>query len=157
VYKLWASGYSIEETNEYASDVLIAGNGQVGDPDDGEMTAKLGVASNSDFVTDYCYWRTYETSSNLYSQNAVDGYAETRLAQLDFNIETPQITLVGRPIAWGDAPNDNNGLAIGDTFFFQEDTDDGSDHSGYYRIIQMDTTWDDNGVATVTPTLKENN
>lgn len=157
VYKLWASNYSIEETNQYASDVLIAGNGQVGDPDTGEQTAKLGIASDPDFVQDYCYWRTYETASNLYSQNAVDGYAQTRLSQLNFNLETPQIVLVGRPIAWGQAENDNNGLAVGDTFYFQENTDDGSDHTGYYRIIGLDTSWDDNGVATVTPTLQENN
>ena len=153
VYKLWASNYSIEETNEYASDVLIAGNGQVGDVSTGEQTAKIGTASNPDFVTDYCYWRTYETASNLYSQNAVNGYATTRLSQLDFGLETPQISLVGRPIAWGQADNENNGLAVGDTFYFDENTDDGSDHTGYYRIIGLDTTWDDNEVATVTPTL----
>lgn len=157
VYKLWASNYSIDETNDYASDVLIAGNGQVGDPETGEQTAKIGTASDADFVQDYCYWRTYETSSNLYSQNAVDGHAQTRLSQLNFNLETPQISLVGRPISWGQANNDNNGLAIGDTFYFEENTDDGSDHTGYYRIIGLDTTWDDNGVATVTPTLMENN
>lgn len=156
VYKLWASNYSIEETNQYASDVLVAGNGQVGDPTTGEQTAKLGVASNSDFVQNYCYWRTYETSSNLYSQNAVNGYAETRLSQLDFGVETPQISLVGRPIAWGQANNENNGLALGDTFYFEENTDDGGDRTGYYRIIGLDTTWDDNGVATVNPTLMEN-
>lgn len=157
VYKLWASDYSIDETNQYASDVLIAGNGQVGDPDAGEQTANMAIANNSNFVEDYCYWRTYETASNLYSQNAVDNYAATRLAQLSFNLETPHIMLVGRPIAWGQADNDNNGLALGDTFYFQEDSDDGSDHSGYYRIIGLDTSWDDNGVATVTPTLLENN
>lgn len=153
VYKLWASNYSIEETNEYASDVLIAGNGQVGDEGNGEQTAKIGTASNSAFVQDYCYWRAYETASNLYSQNAVDAYAETRLSQLDFGIETPQISLVGRPIAWGEADNEDNGLAVGDTFYFDEKTDDESDHSGFYRIIGLDTTWDDNDVATVTPTL----
>lgn len=157
VYKLWASNYSIEETNQYASDVLIAGNGQVGDPATGEQTAKLGIASDANFVQDYCYWRTYETASNLYSQNAVNGYAQTRLSQLNFNIETPQIVLVGRPIEWGQANNDNNGLALGDTFYFEENTDDGSDHTGYYRIVGLDTTWDDNGVATVTPTLLEDN
>lgn len=155
VYKLWASNYSVEETNEYASDVLIAGNGQVGDPSTGEMTAKLGTASNSGFVSDYCYWRTYETASNLYSQGAVNNYAKTRLSQLNFSLQTPQISLVGRPIAWGDAGNEDNGLAIGDTFYFEENTDDGSDYSGYYRIIGLDTSWDDNGVATVTPTLLE--
>lgn len=155
VYKLWASDYSVPETNDYASDILVAGNGQVGDPSTGEQTAKMGVASNSDFVSDYCYWRTYETSSNLFSQSAVNNYAVTRLSQLDFDLETPQISLVGRPIAWGDAENEDNGLAIGDTFCFEENTDDGSDHSGYYRIIGLDTTWDDNGVATVTPTLVE--
>ena len=157
VYKMWASDYSIEETNQYASDILIAGNGQIGDPTTGEMTAKLGQASNSDFVADYCYWRSYETASNLYSQNAVDGRAQTRLSQLSFSLETPRISLVGRPIAWGDAANENNGLAIGDTFYFDENSDDASDHTGYYRIIGLDTTWDDNGVATVTPTLMENN
>lgn len=157
VYKLWASDYSVEETNQYASDVLIAGNGQVGDPNTGEQTAKLGVANNGDFVQNYCYWRVYETSSNLYSQNAVNSYANTRLSQLSFDIETPKIALVGRPIAWGQAENDDNGLALGDTFYFSEDTDDGSDHSGYYRIIGLDTIWDDNGVATVTPTLMEDN
>ena len=157
VYKLWASNYSIDATNEYASNILIAGNGQVGDPATGEQTAKMGVASNPDFVNDYCYWRAYETSSNLYTQDAVDNYASTRLSQLDFALETPQISLVGRPIAWGQADNMNNGLAIGDTFYFSESTDDGSDHSGYYRIIGLDTTWDDNGVATVTPTLMKGN
>lgn len=157
VYKLWASNYSIDETNDYASDVLIAGNGQVGDPATGEQTAKIGTASDADFVQDYCYWRMYETASNLYSQNAVSGYAQTRLSQLNFNLETPKISLVGRPINWGQAENDNNGLAVGDTFYFQENTDDGSDHTGYYRIIGLDTTWDDNGVATVMPTLMENN
>lgn len=157
VYKLWASNYSIDETNEYASDIIIAGNGQVGDSDNGEQTAKIGTARNADFVTDYCYWRTYETASNLYSQNAVNNYATTRLSQLDFGLETPKISLVGRPIAWGQASNMNSGLAIGDTFYFSESTDDGSDHSGYYRIVGMDTTWDDNGVATVTPTLKAEN
>lgn len=157
VYKLWASDYSIEETNEYASSVLIAGNGQVGDPTTGEQTAKMGAASNSDFVNNYCYWRTYETASNLNSQSAVDNYAQTRLSQLDFGIETPQISLVGRPIAWGQASNEDNGLAVGDTFYFEENSDDDSDHSGFYRIIGLDTTWDDNGVATVTPTLLEDN
>lgn len=155
VYKLWASDYSVMETNEYASDILIAGNGQVGDTDNGEQTAKMGTARNADFVQEYCYWRTYETASNLYSQNAVNQRAETRLAQLDFGVETPQISLVGRPIAWGQADNENNGLAIGDTFYFEEDNDDGSDRSGFYRIIGLDTTWDDNGVATVKPTLLE--
>lgn len=155
VYKLWASNYSIDETNEYASHVLIAGNGQVGDPTTGEQTAKLGTASNPDFVSEYCYWRTYETASNLYSQNAVNNFANTRLSQLDFNLETPSISLVGRPIAWGQAENNNNGLALGDSFYFEENTDDGSDHSGYYRIIGLDTSWDDNGVATVSPTLLE--
>lgn len=155
VYKLWANSYSIEETNEYASDIVIAGNGQVGDTDNGEQTAKIGTASNLDFVSEYCYWRTYETASNLYTQNAVDSYASTRLSQLDFGLETPHISLVGRPIAWGQANNLDSGLAVGDSFYFKETTDDGSDHSGYYRIIALDSKWDDNGVATVTPTLME--
>lgn len=153
VYKLWANNYSIDETNQYASNILIAGNGQVGDPATGEQTANMGVASNADFAQDYCYWRVYETASNLYSQNAVDNFAKTRLSQLAFGLETPQISLMGRPIAWGQADNDDNGLALGDTFYFEENTDDGADYSGYYRIIGLDSTWDDNGVATVTPTL----
>ena len=157
VYKLWASDYSIAETNQYASDILIAGNGQVGDPTTGEQTANMGVASNAEFVKDYCYWRAYETASNLYSQNAVDNFAQTRLSQLAFGLETPQISLVGRPIAWGEANNDDNGLALGDTFYFEENTNDGADYSGYYRIIGLDSSWDDNGVATVTPTLIRSN
>ena len=119
VYKLWANNYSIDETNQYASNILIAGNGQVGDPATGEQTANMGVASNADFAQDYCYWRVYETASNLYSQNAVDNFAKTRLSQLAFGLETPQISLTGRPIAWGQADNDDNGLALGDTFYFE--------------------------------------
>lgn len=157
VYRLWASNYSLEETNEYASDILVAGNGQVGDVDAGEQTAKIGTATNPNFVAEYCYWRTYETASNLYSQTAVDNRASTRLSQLSFSLETPQISLVGRPINWGDAANEDNGLALGDTFYFSENTDDGSDHSGFYRIIGLETKWDDNGVATVNPTLLEDN
>lgn len=153
VYKLWAQDYSVEENNEFASDILVAGNGQVGDTQTGEQTAKIGTASSRDFVEDYCYWRIYETASNLYSQNAVDQYANTRLEQCNFAMETPRISLVGRPIAWGEAENDNNGLAVGDSFYFEETTDDGADYSGWYRIIGMDTKWDDNGVATVNPTL----
>ena len=153
VYKLWASDYSIDETNEYASEVLVAGNGQVGDPDSGEQTAKIGTASNSAFVRDYCYYRIYDPQSNLESQNAVNNYATTKLAQSDFSKETPQISLSGRPIAWGEASNRDNGLAVGDTFYFEETTDDGSDHSGWYRIIGLSTAWDDRGVASVTPEL----
>ena len=151
IYKLWAADYSIQEDNEYASETLIAGNGQVGAPD--EMTANLGIAANSQSVKDYGYYRVYETASNLESQSAVDDFASTRLSQMAFDQETPQIMLIGRPIAWGQADNDNNGLALGDTFYFKETTDDGADNSGYYRIISLDTTWDDNGVATVKPTL----
>lgn len=153
VYKLWASEYTLPETNEYASDIVVAGNGQVGDVSTGEQTAKIGTASNSDFVEDYCYWRVYETASNLYTQNAVNSEAKTRLSQLSFDLETPKITLVGRDIEWGNADNLDNGLAIGDSFYFSEDSDDGSDSSGFYRIIGMDTSWDNNGVATVNPTL----
>lgn len=153
VYKLWASDFSVEETNNYASDILVAGNGQVGDPDAGEQTANLGTANNSTFVDNYCYWRVYETQSNLFSQTAVDSYATTKLNEYDFGAETPQISLVGRPIAWGQASNLDNGLAIGDTFYFQDENNDLGDNSGYYRIIEMDTSWDDNGVATVRPKL----
>ncbi len=151
VYKLWASDYSTEETNDYASDFIIAGNGQIGSPD--ETTAKIGTASNLQFVKDYGYFRKYETASNLESQAAVDAFAATRLAQSAFGQKTPQIALIGRPIAWGEANNENNGLALGDTFYFKETVNDGADNSGYYRIIAIDETWDDNGVATVKPTL----
>ena len=153
VYKLWANNYSVAENNEYASEVLVAGNGQVGDAAAGEQTAAIGSASNSDFVEQHMYWRVYSPQSNLESQDAVNNYAETRLSQLDFENETPEISLIGRPIEWGAADNMDNGLAIGDSFYFQEDTDDDADHSGFYRIIGMDTKWDDNGVDTVTPTL----
>lgn len=155
VYKLWAQDYSIDETNDYASEVLVAGNGQVGDPTKGEMTAKIATAKNDAFVQNYCYWRTYDPQSNLESQGAVNAYATARLGQLDFGKVTPKISLVGRPIAWGEASNNDNGLALGDSFYFSETNDDGFDNSGYYRIIGLDTSWDDNGVATVNPTLKE--
>lgn len=151
VYKLWASNYSTEETNDYASEIIVAGNGQVGSPD--ETTAKIGVASSRRFVQDYCYFRKYETASNLESQNAVNEFAATKLSQSTFGQKTPRIVLIGRPLAWGDADNDNNGLALGDSFYFKETVNDGSDNSGYYRIIAIDETWDDNGVATVNPTL----
>ena len=154
VYKLWASGYSVAENNEFASDIIVAGNGQVGDTEENEQTAKIGAASNAAFAANYGYYKIYEPASNLYSQNAVDQYAMTRINQLDIRKETPEIQLVGRPIAWGEEDNEDNGLAIGDTFYFYEETDDGGDRSGYYRIIAMDTDYDDNGVATVRPTLK---
>lgn len=153
VYKLWANGYELEETNDYASHVVIAGNGQIGDED--EMTAKIGTAQNQTFVRDYCYYRVYEPNSALESQNAVDDYAETRLMQLDFAKRVPEITLIGRAIDWGNEENEDSGLALGDIFYFQEDTDDGEDASGYYRIIGIETSWDDNGVDTTKLTLKE--
>lgn len=154
VYKLWASGYSVEESADYASNVLVAGNGQVGNPAAGEDTAELASVSNSSAVLDNCYWRIYETRSNIKSAAAVTEYAYKSLAQHSFGEAAPEIQLVGRPIAWGDYNNDNNGLAIGDEFYFQEDNEDGSNLSGWMRIIGMDTTWDNNGVATVSPRLK---
>lgn len=146
VYKLWANDFSIEETNDYASHIIVAGNGQVGDVDEGEQTANIGTAENLDFAEDYCYYRQYVTRSDLESQSAVDAAAATELADRNFAQETPNIRLIGTPIAWGD---ENNGLALGDTFYFDENTDDLEDNSGYYRIIQIQTSWDDNGVATV--------
>lgn len=154
VYKLWASGYAVEESADYASDVLVAGNGQVGNPETGEDTAELASASNHAAVQDNCYWRVYETQSNLKSQAAVAEYAQKSLAQRSFDSLVPQIKLVGRPIVWGDSANENNGLALGDEFRFQEENDDGSDFSGWMRIIAMETSWDNQGVATVTPRLK---
>lgn len=153
VFANWASDFSVEATNEFASHVLVAGNGQVGDIDEGEQTANLGTAENLAFASDYCYWRSYITRSDLESQNAVNEAATTELFQLAFNKETPSITLVGRPIEWGNAENLNNGLALGDSFYFSEETDDLSDNSGWYRIIKLKTSWDDRGVATVKPTL----
>lgn len=153
VYSLWSTDYETEETNEYASDVLVSGNGQVGDPATGENTAPLGTASNIDFVSEYCYWRTYESQSNLSSQEAVNGFASKLLSQRDFSQQIPNIKLVGRPIAWGDAENEDNGLAVGDSFFFNESNDDGTDQSGIFRIIGLETDWDDNGVDTVEPQL----
>lgn len=153
VYALWSSDYEIEETNDYASDVLVSGNGQVGDPAAGEDTAEIAEASNSHFVEEYCYWRIYDSQSNLQTNAAVQDYANTLLSQKDFGQEVPRITLVGRPIAWGDSSNDNNGLAIGDGFYFEEINDDGSDQSGQMRIIGLETDYDNNGVATVTPAL----
>lgn len=149
VYKLWANDYSVQETNDYASHILVAGNGQVGDVSEGEQTANIGTAENDDFAQDYCYYRQYVTRSDLESQDAVDDAAETELADRSFAQETPDIQLVGVQIEWGNAANLTNGLAIGDTFYFEENTDDLEDSSGWYRIVKMSTEWDDNGVATV--------
>ncbi len=153
VYKLWATDYSTEETNDYASEVLVAGNGQVGDPAEGEDTAELAAASNNNFVQEYCYWRIYDPQSGIKSQAAVQSYADKLLSQRDFGQQTPQIKLIGRLIAWGDAEDDDNGLAIGDGFYFMEEGDDGIDQSGWFRILTMATDYDDNGVATVVPKL----
>lgn len=153
VYKLWSTDYEIEETNAYASELLVSGNGQVGDPATGEMTSKIATSANAAFVSEYCYWRSYDSQSNLFSQDAVQAYADKTLAQNDFGLQTPTIKLVGRPIAWGDADNEDNGLAIGDTFNLIETNDDGVDNSGYFRIIAMETDYDDNGVESVSPKL----
>lgn len=153
VYKLWASNFSIQETNDFASHILVAGNGQVGDVAEGEQTAEIGTAMDLDFVQEYCYYRKYVTRSDLESQEAVSAAAQTELEARAFKRETPQLQLVGRPIEWGNASNFSNGLALGDTFYFEESTDDLEDNSGWYRIIALQTAWDDNGVETVTPTL----
>lgn len=154
VYALWSTDYETEETNEYASDVLVSGSGQVGDPATGENTAPLGTASNTDFVAEYCYWRTYESQSSYSTVDAVNGYAAKLLSQRNFAQQNPILRLTGRPIAWGDAENEDNGLAIGDSFYFQESNDDGTDQSGTFRIIGFETSWDENGVETVEPNLK---
>ena len=75
------------------------------------------------------------------------------LSNRAFNIETPDIQCTGLPIEWGNAGNYNNGLALGDTFYFSEETDDLNDNSGWYRIIGIEQSWDDNGVDTVQPKL----
>lgn len=153
VYKLWASDFSVQETNDYASSMLVAGNGQVGSVTDGSQTANLGTAENPVFVEDYCYYRRYVTRSDLESQDAVNAAATTELSNRAFNIETPDIQCTGLPIEWGNAGNYNNGLALGDTFYFSEETDDLNDNSGWYRIIGIEQSWDDNGVDTVQPKL----
>lgn len=153
IYKLWASDFSVQETNDFASNVLVAGNGQVGSVSSGEQTAKLGTASDNLFAQDYCYYRRYVTRSDLESQDAVDSAAQTELANRSFASETPEIRVVGAPIAWGEASNLSSGLALGDSFYFDEQADDLENNSGYYRIIEIDQTWDDNGVSTVTPKL----
>lgn len=153
VYKLWASDFSVEATNDYASHVIVAGNGQVGDVSQGEQTANIGIAEDSTFAQNYCYWRQYVTRSDLESQAAVTAAAQTELSDRAFSKETPDIELVGRPIEWGNASNLDNGLALGDTFYFSEETDDLDDNSGYYRIIGLSTDWDNNGVETVKPKL----
>lgn len=153
VYKLWASDFSVEATNDYASHVIVAGNGQVGNVSEGEQTANIGIAEDSTFAQNYCYWRQYVTRSDLESQAAVTAAAQTELSDRAFSKETPDIELVGRPIEWGNASNLDNGLALGDTFYFSEETDDLDDNSGYYRIIGLSTDWDNNGVETVKPKL----
>lgn len=153
VYALWSTDYSVEETNDYASEVIVSGNGQVGDPAAGENTAAIGTAANNDFASEYCYWRTYDPQSNLQSETAVQSYANKLLTERDFGLQVPKITMVGRPIAWGVPEDEDKGLAIGDSFYFQETNDDGTDQSGQVRIIGLETDYDKNGVATVTPTL----
>lgn len=150
VHKIWASGFSVEETNDFASHIIIAGNGQVGSVEEGEQTAHIGVAQNLDFVDENCYYRQYIARSDLESQNAVNAAAETELDARSFAQETPDLQLVGVPIRWGD---NANGLAIGDIFYFAENTDDLEDNSGYYRIIGIDSSWDDNGVESVSLNL----
>lgn len=156
VYKLWANEFSIQETNDYASSVLVAGNGQVGSVSAGDQTANLGVAENNDFVQEYCYYRRYVTRSDLESQDAVDSAAQTELSSRSFASETPDIKCVGIPINWGDATDFTKGLALGDTFYFSEETEDLENNSGWYRIIGITETWDDNGVASVSPKLIRN-
>ena len=95
-----------------------------------------------------------EENDKLRHSNDIYDFALTKLAASDFDTETPEITLVGRPIAWGNASDQDYGLAVGDSFYFNETNDDGTKNSGWYRIIGMDTSWDNNGVATVTPQLK---
>lgn len=151
VYALWASGYEYEESNEYASEVLVSGNGEVGNPASGENTAQLGGANDANAVAEYCYWRTYTMQSNLTTAVAVQAYADKALAAATFEKLTPKLKLQGLPIRWGDT---STGLSIGDTFYLKDEADDGADESGRMRITAMSTEYDNNGVATVQPTLK---
>lgn len=153
VYKLWANEFSVQETNDYASSVVVAGNGQVGSVASGDQTANIGMAENNNFVQEYCYYRRYVTRSDLESQNAVDSAAQTELASRSFASETPDIKCVGLPIEWGNSANFTNGLGLGDIFYFSEETDDLENNSGWYRMIGATSTWDDNGVETVAPKL----
>lgn len=152
VYSLWSTDYVVEETNDFASEVTVAGAGELGTP--AETLAPIATATNDDFGTEYGYFRVYSSQSNLTTLNAVTENSKKQLAQLDFGLETPQIKLVGRPIEWGNPDSEDNGLAIGDGFYFKDESNNGTDQSGWFRITALDTTWDDGtGVATVTPTL----
>jgi hypothetical protein len=151
VYSLWSTDYVLDETNDFAHEVVVSGAGGMGP--DSEMSAPIAGASNLDFAEDYGYFRWYSSESNLESQAAVNNAAQKLLEQRDFSFRTPQIKLVGRPIIWGDAENEDNGLAIGDSFYFMDESDSGVDQSGFFRIKGLETSYDENGVATVAPTL----
>ena len=131
--------------------MLVSGNGEVGNPAAGENTAQLGGANDANAVAEYCYWRTYTMQSNLTTAAAVQAYADKALAAATFEKLTPKLKLQGLPIRWGDT---STGLSIGDTFYLKDEADDGADESGRMRITAMSTEYDNNGVATVQPTLK---
>lgn len=155
VYKLWAQDYSIDEDNDFASDIIVAGSGELGTPVEMANTP-IAAVSNPDFAKNYGYFREYSSQSGLTTSTAVAENAATQLAQksTDFAKKTPQIKLVGRAIEWLDASNDDNGLDLGDGFYFDDESQNGADQSGWYRIISLAIDWDDNGAATVTPTLQ---
>lgn len=151
VYKLFSSTMEVEEDTEYASHVLAYGVGDLGNKDTGDLTAPIYVLGNKDLVNEYFYYKV-AVSSNLKDSNNNKAYAEKTLHQMSFLKASPSISLVGLPIKWFDAENKDNGLALGDEFYFSDESDNGDD-SGYFRIIQLNVDYDDNGVASVKPKL----
>ena len=154
VASLWSSDFSLEETNDFASNVVVAGSGDLGNPTEMANTP-VSFQSDTNFSQSYGYFREFNSQSGLTTQPSVDDFAKKRLMQKTANFAklVPQIKLVGRPIAWMDAGNDNNGLSLGDGFYFRDESHNGVDQSGWMRIIGLDISWDNIGVATAVPTL----
>lgn len=156
VYKLFSNTMEFEEESEYASDILSYGTGDLGDKAKGELTAPIATASNNEFVQEYFYYKV-AVSSNLKESDNNQQYATKTLAQMNFAKQSPSIKLQGRPISWFNNDNEDNGLGLGDTFTFLDSSNNGSDDSGKFRITALSVDWDDNGVATATPTLQRVN
>ena len=152
VYKLFSNTREVEEDTEYASHVLSYGTGDLGNKATNELTAPIATAHSNSFVKDNFYYRV-AVSSNLEENDNNQAYANKTLAQMSFNAKTPKISLQGRPIKWFDNGNDNDGLGVGDSFYFTDESNNNSDASGWFRIIGLSVDYDDNGVESVTPTL----
>lgn len=158
VYKLFSSTMETEERNDFASEVISYGSGELGDTTTGENTAPLDSAANPSFVQEFMYWRT-TVSSNLEAASdgthkANESFAKNALAQKSFAKKSPKISLVGRPIKWFDTDNQDSGLDIGDVFYFKDESNIGSDESGYVEIVALDISYSDSdSTETVTPEL----